>query len=137
MGLDVIETLSELGKALLYHLKTRLTARPRPSRRQAQLRRPHRATASLKDLCVAGQCTKIYLLRAFRAYLRDATGYITSSEQKYKLWAYLQKRNNWTDDVYDCISWPAYRSASALLTDSVRTFVVKLNHGWLPVGISK
>jgi hypothetical protein len=33
------------------------------------------------------------------------------------------------------ISWPAYRSISPLLTDHVRTFVIKLSHGWIPVDV--
>jgi hypothetical protein len=40
----------------------------------------HRATAALKELCAAGQPTEFYPLPACRAYLRDATGYITSRE---------------------------------------------------------
>jgi hypothetical protein len=43
--------------------------------------------------------------------------------------------NNWTDQVYDSISWSAYRSTSAQLTDSFRTFVVKFSHSWLPIGV--
>jgi hypothetical protein len=54
---------------------------------------------------------------------------------EYELQAYLQKRNDWSDDVYDSISWRAYGSASAGLTDSLRTFVVKLSHSWLPIGV--
>jgi hypothetical protein len=38
-------------------------------------------------------------------------------------------------DVYDSISWRAYGSASAGLTDSLRTFVVRLSHGWLLIGV--
>jgi hypothetical protein len=49
--------------------------------------------------------------------------------------AHLQRRNDWSNEVFDSISWPAYRSASAGLTDSLRTFVVKFSHGWLPVGV--
>jgi hypothetical protein len=48
--------------------------------------------------------------------------------------ANLQKRNEWSDDVYDSISWRVYGSASAGLTNSLRTFVVKLSHGWLTIG---
>jgi hypothetical protein len=80
---------------------------------------------------------------ACRSYLCDSTGYLTSSEiytlrtefTEYELRAYLQRRNNWSDKVYDSISWPAYRSASTKLSDNERTFVVKLTHGWLPIGV--
>jgi hypothetical protein len=47
----------------------------------------------------------------------------------------LQKRNEWSDEVFDSISWAAYGSASAGLTDSLRTFVVKFGHSWLPIGV--
>jgi hypothetical protein len=46
----------------------------------------HRATAVLKELCAAGQPTDFYPLPACRAYLCDATGYITS-------------RENWEDEL--------------------------------------
>jgi hypothetical protein len=78
-------------------------------------------------------------------YLCDSTGYLTSSEiytlrtefTEYELRAYLQRRNNWSDEVYDSISWPAYRSASTKLSDSERTFVVKLTHGCYPLAYAK
>jgi hypothetical protein len=43
---------------------------------------------------------------------------------EYELRAYLQRRNDWSDKVYDSISWPAYRKANAGLTNNLRTFVV-------------
>jgi hypothetical protein len=58
----------------------------------------------------------------------------SARSDQYELRAYLQSRNNWSDQVYDSISWPAHRSATALLTDSYQTFVVTLSHSWLPVG---
>jgi hypothetical protein len=33
------------------------------------------------------------------------------------------------------ISWTAYRAANSALTENVRTFVIKLSHSWLPVGV--
>jgi hypothetical protein len=78
-----------------------------------------------------------------RGFLCDSSGHITSCEirtlrtefPEYELRAYLQKRNDWSDDVYDSISWRAYGSASAGLTDSLLIFVVKLSNGWLPIGV--
>jgi hypothetical protein len=55
----------------------------------------------------------------------------------YELRAYLPKRNDWPNDVYGSISWWAYGSASAGFTDSLLTFVVKLSHGWLLIGVCK
>jgi hypothetical protein len=54
---------------------------------------------------------------------------------EYELRGYLPKRNNWSDRVYVSISWPAYRSTTAGLTDSLCIFVVKLSHGWLAIGV--
>ena len=103
----------------------------------------HSATATLNDLRAAGQPTEFYPLPACRGYLRDATGHLTSKEERtlrtklpvYNLRVYLQERNNWRDEVYDSIGWTANRSATALLTDSARTFVVKFTHSWLPIGV--
>jgi hypothetical protein len=83
--------------------------------------------------------TEFYPLPACRVYLRGGTGYFTSHKNRtlttelpeYKLRAY----NNWTDHVFDSINWTAYRSASSILTDNVRTFAIKLRHDWLPVGV--
>jgi hypothetical protein len=44
-------------------------------------------------------------------------------------------RNAWTAHILDSINWTAYRAAISALTDQVRTFVIKLNHDWLPVGV--
>ena len=60
---------------------------------------------------------------------------LTNDFTEYELRAYLQKRNNWTDHTFDSISWTAYGAAISTLTDKVRTFVIKLSHGWLPVGV--
>jgi hypothetical protein len=77
----------------------------------------HRATAALDELRTAGQTKELFpLLPACRGYLRDGTGYITSREirtlrtelTEYELRDYLQKRNEWSDEVYDSISWTAY-----------------------------
>jgi hypothetical protein len=72
------------------------------------------------------------VLSYLRSYLATAPGispvakYARSEpNSEYELRAYLQRRNDWSDKVYDSISWPAYRS-SAGLTDNLRTFVVKL-----------
>jgi hypothetical protein len=53
---------------------------------------------------------------------------------EYELRAYLQRRNDWSDKVYDSISWPAYRKANAGLTNNLRTFVVT-SQRWLPIGV--
>jgi hypothetical protein len=101
----------------------------------------HRASDALDELLAAGEITEFYPIPACRSYLCDSTGILpvaksTRSETtEYELRAYLQRRNNWSDEVYDSISWPAYRSASTKLSDSERTFVVKLTHGWLPIGV--
>jgi hypothetical protein len=55
---------------------------------------------------------------------------------EYEIQDYLQQRNSWPDEVYDSVSWAAYGSASAGLTDNLRTFVVTLSHNWLPIGQS-
>jgi hypothetical protein len=70
-------------------------------------------------------------------YLSSEIYTLRTEFTEYELRAYLQRRNNWSDEVYDSISWPAYRSASTKLSDSERTFVVKLTHGWLPIGARK
>jgi hypothetical protein len=95
----------------------------------------HSATAALDELRAAGQTTEFYAPTACRCYLRDGNGYITSREirtlrtklAEYELRDYLQKGNEWSDEVYDSIGWSAYRSATAGLTDSIRTFVIKLS----------
>jgi hypothetical protein len=149
---DVIMTLSEIRQRLPFKLVSQHVRShqdkehafhdlPRPA--QLNVLADHRATAALNDLRAAGQPTEFYPLHACRGYLCDTTGYITSKEQRtlltelpeYNLRKYLQERNNWSDEVYDSISWPAYRSASARLTDSARIFVVKLSHNWLPIGV--
>ena len=149
---DVIMTFSEVRKGLPFQLISRhVKSHQDEVRAFADLTRPeqfivladHRATAALDKLHAAGKPTEFYPLPACRGYLRDATGHITSREiptlrtelPEFELRAYLQKRSEWSDEAYDSISWPAYGSASAGLTDSLRTFVVKLSHGWLPIGV--
>jgi hypothetical protein len=96
----------------------------------------HRATAALDELRAARKTPEFYPLPACRGYLCDASGHITSREirtlrtelPEYELRAYLEKCNERSDDVYDSISWRAYGLASAGLTDSLRTFMVKLSH---------
>jgi hypothetical protein len=127
------------GKAAI---STRFAARERPPRSQARLRRPHQARRS--QLPSHGWTTHSFLpVPTCRGYLRHASGYITSREEytlrtelpEYELRAHVQARNNWAYQVYVFISWPAFRSATAGFTDSLRTFVVKLSHGWLPIGV--
>jgi hypothetical protein len=149
---DVIMTLSEVREKLPFKLISVYVRGHQDDKRDYDdLTRPeqlnvladHRASTALQDLCVAGQPTRFYPLPACRGYLRDTSGDILNREQRTlrtefpgcELRAYLQKRNNWTDQVYDSISWPVYRSATALLTDSVWTFVVKLSSSSLPVGV--
>jgi hypothetical protein len=149
---DVVMTLSEIRDKLPFSLIARHVKGPQDDEREyADLTRPEQlnvkadylATAALDELREAGQPTEFYPLPACRGYLCDSTGYITSKEKRtlrtelpeYKLRAHLQERNNWTDEVYDSISWSAYRSASAQLTDSFLTFMVKFSHSWLPIGV--
>jgi hypothetical protein len=149
---DVIMTLSEVRKELPFQLISRHVKSHQDDEREFDdLSRPeqlnvladHGATAALDELRAADETKELHPLPACRAYLRDATGYITSREirtlrtelPEYELRAYLQKRNDWSDDTYDSISWQAYGSASAGLTDGRRTFVVKLSHNWLPIGV--
>ena len=149
---DVIMTISEIRRQLPFKLVS-LHVRSHQDDEYdfSELTRPaqlnvladHRATAALNELRAAGQPTEFYPLPACRAYLCDATGYLTSKEQRtlqtelpeYNLRAYIQERNNWSDEIYDSISWSAYRSATDLLTDSARTFVIKFTHSWLPIGV--
>jgi hypothetical protein len=87
---------------------------------------------------------QFYPLAACRGYLRDGNGgYVTSREirtlrtalPENELRVYLQQRNCWSNKTYNSINWSAYSSAGAGLTDNARTFVVKLIHNWLPIGI--
>jgi hypothetical protein len=82
----------------------------------------HCGTAALNDLPAAGNITSREK-RTLRTELPE-----------YELRACLQKRNDWSDEVYDSINWPTYRSATAQFTTSVQAFVVKVSHGWLPIG---
>jgi hypothetical protein len=141
---DVIMTLSEVREGLPFQLISQhVNSHQDKERAFADLTRPEQLSVLADHRATAGQTTEFYPLPACRGYLRDGTGFITSREirtlrtelTEYELRDYLQKRNEWSDEVYDSISWPAYRSASAGLTDSLRTFVVKLSHGWLPIGV--
>jgi hypothetical protein len=139
------------GKCCHFNLSRCTCTHKDDKRDYADLARPeqlnvladHRGKAALIDLHAAWQPTEFYLLPACRGHVRDATGYSTSREirtlrtelPEYELRAYLPKRNNWSDQVYDSINRPAYRSATDGLTDSLRTFVAKLSHGWLPISV--
>jgi hypothetical protein len=46
-----------------------------------------------------------------------------------------RSRRFWTAHTPDSINWTAYRAALSTLTDQGRTFVIKLSHDWLPVGV--
>jgi hypothetical protein len=106
---------------------------------QLNVEADHRATAALDALRAAKQTTEFYPLPACRAYL--ATPPDISPVAKYARSepnflstnsSIPSKRNNWSNEVYDSISG-GLRSASAGLTDNLRTFVVKLSHDWLPI----
>jgi hypothetical protein len=60
----------------------------------------------------------------------DVTSYekhtLTTESTEYELRAYIQHRNNWTDNIYDSISWTAYLSAFSIVTGNVKTFELKL-----------
>jgi hypothetical protein len=100
----------------------------------------HRATAALDTLRAAGMTTAFFPLPTCRGYLRR---YITSREirtlrtalPENELREYLQCRNDWSNETYNSIRWSAYSSASAGISDNARTFVVKLTHKWLPIGL--
>ena len=114
---------------------------PRPA--QLNVLADRLATEALDDLRGTATPVEFYPLSACRAYLCDRTGYITSKEKRtitteladYGMRDYLQQHNNWYPDTYESISWSAYRSSSSNITVSVRTFVVKHTHDWLPVGV--
>jgi hypothetical protein len=114
--------LEAMGSLSVFSVKPKTALRNRD-------RMSSRYSAALLDLHASGQPTELHLLPACRGYLRTAAGYITSREKRtlrkeipeYELRAYLQKRNNWADQVYDSISCSTYRSA-------VEIFVVKLGH---------
>jgi hypothetical protein len=136
---DVIMTLSEIRTNTPFKLASQRDFDDLTRPEQLNVLADHRATAALKELCAAGQPTDFYPLPACRAISVMPPGISpvaksARSEPNFPS-TYLQKRNNRTDQVYDSISWSAYRSATGLLTDNVRTFVTKLSHGWLPVGV--
>jgi hypothetical protein len=100
------------------------------------------ASEVLADLR-AGQPIEFYPLPACRIYLRDGTGHITRYEKctltnafpEYEIRAYLQQRNGWNAHTLDSINWTLYQAAISALTNQVHTFVIKLSHDWLPVGV--
>jgi hypothetical protein len=55
---------------------------------------------------------------------------LTNEFPEFESRAYIQKRNNWTDQIFDSINWTAYRAALSALTDNVGSFVIKLSHNW-------
>jgi hypothetical protein len=81
-----------------------------------------------------------YPVPAYRAYLRDGTGYITSHEN-------VRSRTNYRRTSKSAriglptsmipISWTAYRSSSSIINITVKIFVIKHSHGWLPVGVQE
>jgi hypothetical protein len=85
-----------------------------------------------------------YRAKAYGRILRDRNGrYITSREirtlrtalPENELRDYLQRRNDWSNETCNSINWYAYSSASAGFSDNARTFMVKLTHNWLPIGV--
>jgi hypothetical protein len=62
-----------------------------------------------------------------QVYFRDGTEDITSHEKRTL--TYIQKRNNWTDHIFDSINWTAYRSTSSMLTENAQTFAIQASHG--------
>jgi hypothetical protein len=128
---NVIMTCSEDWEALPFKLISRhVKVHQDDERDYVDLTRPeqlsalanHCGTAALIDLRAAGDITS----REKRTLRTELPEYER---------ACLQKRNDWSDEVYDSINWPAYRSATAQFTTIVATFVVKLSHGWLPIGV--
>jgi hypothetical protein len=150
---DVIMTLSEERKGHPFILASRrVKSHQDDNRHFDELTRPEqlniladrRATAALDKFRTAGKTTAFYPLPTCWGYLRDRNGrYITSREirtlrnalPENELRHYLQRRNYWSNETYNSINWSAYSSASAGLSDSARTFVVKLTHNWLPIGV--
>jgi hypothetical protein len=152
---DVIMTLSEVRKGLPFKLISQhVMSHQDDERHFADLTRPkklniladHRATAALDTLHAAGKTTAFYPLPTCRGYFRDRNGrYITSREirtlrtalPENELREYLQCRNDWSNETYNSVNWSAYSLASAGLSDNARTFVVKLTHNWLLIGVRK
>jgi hypothetical protein len=54
---------------------------------------------------------------------------------EYEIRAYLQQRNYWAYHIFDSINCTTYLAAISALTDNARTFVIKLSHSWLRVGV--
>jgi hypothetical protein len=149
---DVIMTLSALRTKMSFqlasvhvrghqdkHCEFELLTRPQ----QLNVLADHLATEVLDELRAADKPTELYPLPACRVYLRDGTGHITSNEKRtlanefpeYEMRAYLQQRQGWNAHTLDSINWTAYQAAISTLTQLVRTFVVKLSHDWLLVGV--
>jgi hypothetical protein len=104
-------TLGEVQEGLPFKLISRHVKSHQDEKRDlADLTRPeqlnvladHRATAALDEVRAARKTPEFYPLPTCRGYLCDASGH---SITEYELRAYLQKRNDWSDDVYDSISW--------------------------------
>jgi hypothetical protein len=80
---------------------------------QLNVQADHRATEALDELRADDTITEFYPIPTCGSYA-TAPG-ITSHEirtlrtefTEYELEAYLQRRNDWSDKVYDSISWPA------------------------------
>jgi hypothetical protein len=134
---NVIMTLSEVREGLPFQLISQHVKSHQDEKRDFDdPTRPEQLNVLADHRAAASKTTEFHPLSKCRGYLRDATGYITSREistlrtelSEYELRAYLQKRNEWSDEVFDSISWAAYGSASVGLTDSLRTFVVKFSY---------
>jgi hypothetical protein len=61
----------------------------------------------------------------------------TNEFPEYEIRAYLQQGNGWNALTLDSINWTAYQAAISAFTTQVRTFVIKLSHDWLPVGVQE
>jgi hypothetical protein len=96
----------------------------------------HLATEALVNFCAASKTPEsIFVMAPSISRARKNARILTNESPEYELWVYMQQRNNSTDHIYDSISWTADGSANSILTDIVRTFVIKLNHGCLPVRV--
>jgi len=78
-----------------------------------------------------------------KVYLRFNGDYITGKElpllqrelAEYELQEYIKKRHEWSDRTIESIAWDAYSRVVSTSTTQRRSFIVKLGHGWLPVGV--
>jgi hypothetical protein len=107
---------------------------------QLNVQADHRATEALDELRADDTITEFYPIPTCGSYLATAP-YLTSHEirtlrtefTEYELRAYLQRRNDWSDKVYDSISWPAYRQCRTSLTISGHLWSPV--SWWLPIGV--